>query len=141
MISSELVMCPPLHHVPMASSIPVVCVENSGRCNKNELDEKILPNGTAWIPSLLQTITDVVLSESNGILVDQKLIEGPNPNNKGKLLIPLIAAFQDGPAAPGKRIEEASDYFMHAPLGSGGYSSVGRAPLLQLGRCDYGLDV
>ncbi|KAH0739290.1 hypothetical protein KY290_037995 [Solanum tuberosum] len=41
-------------------------------------------------------------------------------------------------AAPGKRIEEASDYFMHAPLGSGGYSSVGRAPLLQLGRCDYG---
>ncbi|CAI8583167.1 unnamed protein product [Vicia faba] len=26
-------------------------------------------------------------------------------------------------------------------LGSGGYSSVGRAPLLQLGRCDYGLDV
>lgn len=40
-----------------------------------------------------------------------------------------------------KRIEEASDSFMHAPLGSGGYSSVGRAPLLQLGRCDYGLDV
>ena len=39
------------------------------------------------------------------------------------------------------RIEEASDSFIHAPLGSGGYSSVGRAPLLQLGRCDYGLDV
>ncbi|KAF6138336.1 hypothetical protein GIB67_030551 [Kingdonia uniflora] len=38
-------------------------------------------------------------------------------------------------------IEKASDSFMHAPLGSGGYSSVGRAPLLQLGRCDYGLDV
>ncbi|KAL9433046.1 hypothetical protein AB3S75_027957 [Citrus x aurantiifolia] len=49
----------------------------------------------------------------------------------------------DGPAAPRKRkrIKEASDSFMHAPLGSGGYSSVGRAPLLQLGRCDYGLDV
>ncbi|GJV99771.1 hypothetical protein Tco_1555023 [Tanacetum coccineum] len=44
-------------------------------------------------------------------------------------------------AGSGKRIEEASDSFMHAPLGSGGYSSVGRAPLLQLGRCDYGLDV
>ena len=42
---------------------------------------------------------------------------------------------------PGKRIEEASGSFMHAPPGSGGYSSVGRAPLLQLGRCDYGLDV
>ncbi|GJS03937.1 hypothetical protein Tco_0682323 [Tanacetum coccineum] len=53
----------------------------------------------------------------------------------------LILSQLDGPAAPGKRIEEASDSFMHAPLGSGGYSSVGRAPLLQLGRCDYGLDV
>ncbi|KAG8367908.1 hypothetical protein BUALT_Bualt16G0121700 [Buddleja alternifolia] len=50
----------------------------------------------------------------------------------------LILSQLDGPAAPGKRIEEASDYFMHAPLGSGGYSSVGRAPPLQLGRCDYG---
>ncbi|KAK9081400.1 hypothetical protein Sjap_026687 [Stephania japonica] len=43
--------------------------------------------------------------------------------------------------AEGKRREEASDSFMHAPLGSGEYSSVGRAELLQLGRCDYGLDV
>ncbi|KAJ8540187.1 hypothetical protein K7X08_026576 [Anisodus acutangulus] len=77
-----------------ASSIPIVCVENSGRCNRNELDEKILPNGTAWIPNLVQTITKVVLSESKGILVDQKLIDGPNPNNKGKMLIPLIAVFQ-----------------------------------------------
>lgn len=58
------------------------------------MDKQILPNGTAWIPNLLQTITEVVTSGSNGILVDQKLIEGPNPNNKGKLLIPLIAAFQ-----------------------------------------------
>lgn len=40
-----------------------------------------------------------------------------------------------------KRIEKASDSFMYATLDSGGYSSVGRAPLLQLGRCDYGLDV
>ncbi|PWA51063.1 hypothetical protein CTI12_AA466930 [Artemisia annua] len=52
-----------------------------------------------------------------------------------------LVQVQDGLAAPGKRIEEASDSFMHAPLGSRGYSSVGRAPLLQLGRCDYGLDV
>ncbi|KAG6735398.1 hypothetical protein POTOM_062039 (chloroplast) [Populus tomentosa] len=59
------------------------------------------------------------------------------------LLIGVISKrlAMDGPAAPKKRIEEASDSFIHAPLGSGGYSSVGRAPLLQLGRCDYGLDV
>ncbi|KAL3524092.1 hypothetical protein ACH5RR_016926 [Cinchona calisaya] len=74
--------------------IPVVLVENSGRCNKNESDEKILPNGTAWIPNLVQTITDVVLSGGTGILVDKKLIEGPNPNDRGKLVIPFILAFQ-----------------------------------------------
>lgn len=76
------------------SPIPVALVENSGRCNKNENDEKILPNGTAWIPNLIKTITDVVLSGGRSIVVDRKLIEGPNPNDKGKLLIPLIAAFQ-----------------------------------------------
>lgn len=27
-------------------------------------------------------------------LVDQKLVDGPNPNNRGKLFIPLILAFQ-----------------------------------------------
>ncbi|KAM7499480.1 hypothetical protein LguiA_023894 [Lonicera macranthoides] len=75
-------------------SIPVVLVENSGRCNKNDSDEKILPNGTAWIPYLVQMITDVVSNGSKAILVDKKLIEGPNPNARGKLFIPFILAFQ-----------------------------------------------
>ncbi|CAL2245703.1 unnamed protein product [Prunus armeniaca] len=77
-----------------ASSIPVVLVENSGRCNKNEGDEKVLPNGTAWIPHLVQTITEVILSGSKSIYVDKKLIDGPNPNEKGKFLIPLILIIQ-----------------------------------------------
>ncbi|KAK6918628.1 AIG1-type guanine nucleotide-binding (G) domain [Dillenia turbinata] len=75
-------------------SLPVVLVENSGRCNKNESDEKILPNGTAWIPNLVKTIREVVSNGSKGILVDKKLIEGPNPNDRGKILIPFILAFQ-----------------------------------------------
>ncbi|CAI9091935.1 OLC1v1027056C1 [Oldenlandia corymbosa var. corymbosa] len=76
------------------STIPVVLVENSGRCNKNEDDEKILPDGTPWIPNLVKKITDVVLSGGKGILVDKALIEGPNPNAKGKIFIPLIVAAQ-----------------------------------------------
>ncbi|KAM7494683.1 hypothetical protein LguiB_029292 [Lonicera macranthoides] len=76
------------------SSIPVVLVENSARCHKNESDEKILPNKIAWIPNLLQTITGVVLNGSKGILVDKKLIEGSNPNERGKMFIPLILASQ-----------------------------------------------
>ncbi|XP_054795010.1 translocase of chloroplast 34-like [Prosopis cineraria] len=77
-----------------ASTIPVVLVENSGRCNKNENDEKVLPDGAAWIPKLVQTITEVTLNGSESIHVDQKLIEGPNPNQTGKLWIPLILALQ-----------------------------------------------
>ncbi|OWM75735.1 hypothetical protein CDL15_Pgr021900 [Punica granatum] len=76
------------------ANIPVVLVENSGRCNKNENEEKILPNGTAWIPNLVKTITDVTLNGSKAIKVDKKLIEGPNPNRKWKEFIPLIFAFQ-----------------------------------------------
>ncbi|GLT88042.1 hypothetical protein SLE2022_060860 [Rubroshorea leprosula] len=74
--------------------IPVVLVENSGRCNKNEGDEKILPNGVAWIPNLVSTITEVVLNGSKAIHVNKKMVEGPNPNEKGKILIPLIALLQ-----------------------------------------------
>ncbi|KAL7147635.1 hypothetical protein ABFS83_06G120500 [Erythranthe nasuta] len=75
-------------------AIPVALVENSGRCNKNEHDEKILQMGTPWIPNLIHTITDVTLNGKRGILVDQKLIEGPNANDRGKIYIPLILAFQ-----------------------------------------------
>ncbi|GMP69743.1 hypothetical protein CsSME_00028886 [Camellia sinensis var. sinensis] len=69
-------------------------MKNSGRCNKNDCDEKILPNGTAWIPNLVETIADVVSNGSRGIFVDLKLIKGPDPNERGKILIPFILAFQ-----------------------------------------------
>ncbi|KAK4433449.1 Translocase of chloroplast [Sesamum alatum] len=75
-------------------AIPVALVENSGRCNKNEGDEKILPTGTPWIPNLVQTITGLALNGKGGIVIDQKLIEGPNANDRGKLFIPLILALQ-----------------------------------------------
>ncbi|XP_052729173.1 translocase of chloroplast 34 isoform X1 [Vigna angularis] len=77
-----------------AASMPVVLVENSGRCNKNDSDEKVLPNGTAWIPHLVQTITEIALNKSVSIHVDKNLIEGPNPNQRGKLWIPLVFALQ-----------------------------------------------
>ncbi|KAK8680637.1 hypothetical protein V6N13_109577 [Hibiscus sabdariffa] len=43
-----------------------------------------------------------------------------------------ISRAQDGPAAPRKRIEEASDSFMHAPLGS-----VDIAQLVELRSCNW----
>ncbi|CAI9762326.1 unnamed protein product [Fraxinus pennsylvanica] len=74
--------------------IPVALVENSGRCNKNENDEKILTTGLPWIPNLVNTITDIALNGRKSIVVDKKLIEGPNANDRGKLFIPLILLFE-----------------------------------------------
>ncbi|PPD66780.1 hypothetical protein GOBAR_DD36341 [Gossypium barbadense] len=48
------------------------------------------------------------------------------------LLRRIDGAIQDGPAAPRKRIEEASDSFMHAPLGSGDI-----AQLVELRSCNW----
>ncbi|XP_010926095.2 translocase of chloroplast 34, chloroplastic [Elaeis guineensis] len=76
------------------SAIPVVLVENSGRCRTNDNGEKILPDGTAWIPNLVEVITVVISNGSKPITVDQKLIEGPNADERGKFFIPLILAFQ-----------------------------------------------
>ncbi|MCH82661.1 translocase of chloroplast 34-like, partial [Trifolium medium] len=78
----------------VASTIPFVLVENSGKCNKNVDDEKVLPNGIAWIPNLVKTIIEVAMNGCKSISVDKKLIEGPNPNDRGKSYIPLILAFQ-----------------------------------------------
>ncbi|KAL7214572.1 hypothetical protein ACSBR1_026891 [Camellia fascicularis] len=55
---------------------------------------QILPNGTAWIPNLVETIADVVSNGIRGIFVDLKLIKGPDPNERWKILIPFILAFQ-----------------------------------------------
>lgn len=61
-------------------------------CNKNENDEKVLPIGIAWIPNLVKTITEVAMKGCKSFYVDKKLIEGPNPNEKGNNYIPLIFA-------------------------------------------------
>jgi len=79
---------------PIESVIPVVLVENTGRCNKNENDEKVLPNGVVWISNLVGTIIDIVSNGSKAVLVDQKLIDGPNANARFKKWIPLILAFE-----------------------------------------------
>lgn len=75
---------------------PLISIVNSFLfvCLAYVLVSQILPNGTAWIPSIVETITKVALTETKGIVVDQKLIDGPDPNDKWKLFIPLILAFQ-----------------------------------------------
>ncbi|KAH8517084.1 hypothetical protein Peur_048311 [Populus x canadensis] len=76
------------------SAIRVGLVENSGRCNKNENDEKILPNGDAWIPSLVKEIILVATNGKKALVVDEKLVNGSESNDRGKIFIPLILGIQ-----------------------------------------------
>jgi hypothetical protein len=45
---------------------------------------QVLPNGIAWISNLVKTIAEVAMNGCKSISVDKKLIEGPNPNERGK---------------------------------------------------------
>jgi hypothetical protein len=56
--------------------------------------KQILPDGTLWVPNLMKEITVVISNGSSPTHVDQKLIDGPNPNNRRKLFIPLILAVE-----------------------------------------------
>lgn len=66
-------------------------------------------------------ITDVVLNGSKAILVDKKLIEGPNPNERGKLFIPFILAFQVSS-------ELAASFCIEKVLGTHGVLPNGEVP-------------
>ncbi|XP_024023474.1 translocase of chloroplast 34, chloroplastic-like [Morus notabilis] len=60
----------------------------------NRALEYVILNGIAWISYLVEKITEVALNGSKSIFVDTKLIEGPNPNERGKTFIPLILLIQ-----------------------------------------------
>ncbi|PPS18495.1 hypothetical protein GOBAR_AA02080 [Gossypium barbadense] len=75
----------------------------------------------------------------NGLINTQMARRGTNTNpsrtwwlNSTAVTILSLVQVQDGPAAPRKRIEEASDSFMHAPLGSGDI-----AQLVELRSCNW----
>lgn len=54
----------------------------------------MLPNGTVWLPALVGQIVEVASGPTTSIFVDKKLIDGPNANERGKWLIPLIIIAQ-----------------------------------------------
>jgi hypothetical protein len=57
--------------------------------------KKILPSGTVWLISLVESTVKVAASESSkSIFIDTKLIDGPNVNQRGKLWITLILLAQ-----------------------------------------------
>lgn len=55
---------------------------------------QILPNGDACIPSLVNKIIGVATNGNKGIVVDKKLIDGSEANDRGKVFIPLFIVAQ-----------------------------------------------
>lgn len=37
--------------------LPYVLIENSSKCNTNDSGEKVLPNGTVWLPQLMRKVS------------------------------------------------------------------------------------
>ncbi|KAH7301957.1 hypothetical protein KP509_23G050000 [Ceratopteris richardii] len=74
--------------------IPIALIENSGRCSTNSGGEKVLPDGSVWLPKLVEHIVDIATGSAEPIVIDKKLIDGPNPNKRGRVFVPLIFLFQ-----------------------------------------------
>ncbi|CAI5458664.1 unnamed protein product [Closterium sp. Yama58-4] len=75
--------------------VPVALVESmEGRCRTNDDGEKILPDGRAWLPCLVEALVAVALRRQPVVRVDERMARGFNPNRAGKLLIPFLLALQ-----------------------------------------------
>ncbi|CAI5990194.1 unnamed protein product [Closterium sp. NIES-65] len=75
--------------------VPVALVESmEGRCRTNDDGEKILPDGRAWFPCLVEALVAVALRRQPVVRVDERMARGFNPNRAGKLLIPFLLALQ-----------------------------------------------
>lgn len=55
---------------------------------------QILPDGVVWLPKLVEHIVDIATSSVQPVVIDKKLIEGPNANKRGKIFVPIILLLQ-----------------------------------------------
>lgn len=71
------------------AGLPVALVENAGRCAVNASQEKILPDGSPWLPLLLGGALEVATS-AGGSFVPPKA-SSADPNRKGRwAILPLL---------------------------------------------------
>eukprot|EP00803_Ostreobium_quekettii_P007336 evm.model.scf_419EXC.2 EVM.evm.TU.scf_419EXC.2 scf_419EXC:8706-17095(-) len=71
---------------PDAASIPYALIENSSLCQKNEDGELVVPNGSAWVPALVERAVDLALRQPKGYSWS------PNKRNliRRCILLPLL---------------------------------------------------
>ena len=63
-------------------------------CELLNFELQILPNGDAWIPSLVKEIILVATNGKKALVVDEKLVSGSESNDRGKIFIPVILGVQ-----------------------------------------------
>jgi len=63
-------------------------------CELLNFELQILPSGDAWIPSLVKEIILVATNGKKALVVDEKLVNGSESNDRGKIFIPLILGIQ-----------------------------------------------
>lgn len=52
------------------ATLPYALIENSTRCQRNQQDERILPNGCIWIPTLVEQAVDLALENRVGYIYE-----------------------------------------------------------------------
>ncbi|CAG9464137.1 unnamed protein product [Pedinophyceae sp. YPF-701] len=74
--------------------IPVLFVENSDRCDKDAHGQKILPDDTLWLCTLMACMVDAMEKGLEPYEYDGKGDERGNPDRRRRWLIPLLIVAQ-----------------------------------------------
>jgi hypothetical protein len=75
--------------------LPYVLIDNSSKCNTNDNSEKVLPNGTVWLPQLMRKIAEQATGPRRAFRADAaSAAKHANPNRRRKLWIPVILLAQ-----------------------------------------------
>jgi GTPase SAR1 family protein len=75
------------------NDVPVALVENSSRCHLNSDGEKVVFDGTVWLPALVSKIVDVALREDKEepYMVTEDMVVPVDGNSKFRwLILPLL---------------------------------------------------
>lgn len=76
------------------AALPYVLIENSDRCQRNAAGEKVLENGSPWVPTFFEKVVDVAMKFPRAYKYN------PNSVNQGEqlftkfCLIPIVLVVQ-----------------------------------------------
>ena len=76
------------------AELPYVLIENSDRCQRNSSREKVLGNGTVWVPAFFETVAQVAQSFPAAYKYNPKMVNRRAQFIAKFIYIPCILLFQ-----------------------------------------------